>query len=383
MYKSNNAAARSLSRSSAWLAALPLLLACKSALGTEAYAIREQKACQYCHVSGSPGFTDPKTGKSEPTAVNPRGQYYATHNHTFAGYSDRTVMGAASAPVFHFIWKEELKAPVRRIAVAPVTGDGSPCLITLSEIPGDTQSSLLEVRKWNGKELATVASGKAHSPPGQLAAGPFGGHVPVIVTPDALWLLKGSELVRKPAPRPISILGAARLKSGEERLLVEDGPTAVRAYRIEPDAAQWLVDPIPAPASGQVSFGDMHATPDQFDKLGMPALLREGGVVGLWDVRKFGALFLYYVKPDQDFDVKADPAHPSKPLVTLKSRSSFVVFRDPEQVAGAELWSTPRIPGVVLDVAQTDPRSGSPALLVLAAPVGPGSPSTLYCFALD
>ncbi|HEV2473855.1 MAG TPA: hypothetical protein VGS41_14360 [Chthonomonadales bacterium] len=364
--------------------AAPALLNPK-ARATPAYALREQKACIYCHVSASPGYVDPTSGKAQTAAVNAAGLYYQTHNHSFTGYRPAPPPASTEpAPRFDFVWKEDLGEPVRRIAVAPVLGDGIPRLITLAEQPGKPQESMLNVWKWTGATLATVASGSVQASADRIAVGQFAGPQapPVIVTPDALWYWSGKALTRAPAASPLQVLGGTTLLTGEERVLIQIGPTDVRAYRIAKGAAHWLVDGIPAPSSTQVSFGDMHASPQQFNQMGMPVILREGGMVGLWNADKQGCLYLYYIKPDQDFDVKPDPAHPSKPLIKLKSRSSFVVLRDPRVADGAELWSTPRIPGIVYDVALSDPRSGRPGLLVLAAPVGPDSPSILYFFAL-
>src|SRR5258708_3168027 len=59
-----------------------LALICGAAQAKPEYAMREKKACAYCHNNPAGGG-----------ARNPRGVYYGMHNHTFAGYDEAKVMG--------------------------------------------------------------------------------------------------------------------------------------------------------------------------------------------------------------------------------------------------------------------------------------------------
>src|SRR5947209_3332332 len=66
------------------LAAAVLIIVSAAAHARPEYARKENKACGYCHVSPAGGG-----------ARNPRGMYYALHNHTFEGYNEARVMGNA------------------------------------------------------------------------------------------------------------------------------------------------------------------------------------------------------------------------------------------------------------------------------------------------
>ena len=350
------------------------------------YAAKEQKACQYCHISLSPGFRDPMTGKREPTSRNGRGAYYGDHDHSFQGYQEVVVMGKQSPPIFHYAWKFVFTDLPRRTSVADVTGSGHPQLITLNERPGKPEQSILSIKKWTGKDFELISAKDVSSSPDKLAVGRFAGkdHAAVIITPDALWYWKGSALVRKPASKTLALLGSTRLKDGEERVLLLEN-SAVRAYRVSLTAdTNWLIDGIPSPASDQVVWGDMHAKPEELTGMGMPPPLSTGGLIGLWDARKFGKLFIYDAFTDNDVDLKINPKDPNHPDLVLTSRSCYVHFRDPKDQTYKVLWTTPRMRGVVYDIGLENPQGdGAVGLMVLISESKDGKGRTLYFFALD
>ena len=249
-----------------------------------AYAQKEGKACQYCHISASPGLisVDPNTKlrTTEPFTRNARGIYYFEHNHTFDGYVERKVMGASAPPVFHFGWRETLADLPRRVAVADVVGDGKPRLITLNEKVNDKLTSVLTVKHWDGKEFVAEFTTETHGPADRLAVGKFAGanRPAVILTSDALWLWSGKGYAHVPATRPLALFGIARMHDGSERVLVANSPSDIKAYTVDAKSGdgEWLKDGIAPPNSGQVTWCDMHATPDFFDKIGMPTILQPG-----------------------------------------------------------------------------------------------------------
>ncbi len=295
-------------------------------------------------------------------------------------------MGKQSPPIFHYAWKYVLTDLPRRAAVADVLGTGHPQLITLNEKPGKADLSTVTIKKWTGSDYETVSSKEVLSSPEKIAIGKFcGADKPaVIVTGDALWFWKGSALVRKASPKLLPIMGSTRLKDGDERvLLLENG--AVKAYHISLSSeSNWLVDGIPSPASDRVFWGDMHAKPEELMAMGMPAPLSTGGLIGLWDARKFGKLFIYDAFTDNDIDLKVNPKDPNHPDFVVTSRSSFVHFRDPKDQNYKILWTTPRMRGVVYDIGLENPTGdGTSGLMVLISESKDGKGRTLYFFALD
>ena len=60
------------------------------------------------------------------------------------------------------------------------------------------------------------------------------------------------------------------------------------------------------PSSKAVSWGDMHAAPDFLGEMNFPALLADGGIVGVWDARRNNKTLLYYSRVIGDFDLKAE-----------------------------------------------------------------------------
>jgi hypothetical protein len=112
-----------------------------------------------------------------------------------------------------------------------------------------------------------------------------------------------------------------------------------------------------------------------------------GGVIGLWDVRQFGSLFFYYVRIEQRLETATAPDNskdPKQNKVTSKGILSRVAFRDPAQDQGGELWYTPKLIGMTLDVAREDGKgSGKPGLLILTNGSDSGKGRTLTFFALD
>ena len=367
--------------------ALFVLGSAGSARASVEMARKEGRACQYCHLSSSPGFKDEKTGLHEPATLNARGKYYQTHHLSFDGYVEPRVSVKPTPALFHFMWGEVFPDAVRRLAVADVTGDKTPRLVMLSEVPGNKEAGTLTVRKWDGKTFVTEFTADVKAPADKLEVGRFAGanRPAVIVTGDALFVWNGTTFARKPAAHSLPLFGSTRLKSGEERLLLAPSPTEdVIAYRVNPDAngTDWLVDGIAAPHSTEVRWGTMNAPPDFFEKMGLQPPLSAGGLIGLWDARQNGSLLLYYPKVDADFDVQPDPKNPNKPKVQYKGRAaSYLIFRDPNTAAGPEVWSTPRLNGFVYDVAREDPKDGKPGLLILGSEAPDGKSRVIYFFA--
>jgi hypothetical protein len=377
-----------LGKGAGGLGLLLLLALPGTALARPEYAAKETKACLYCHRSPTPGAANPRTGVRETTERNPRGLYYAAHNHTFQGYQELAVMGKESPPVFHLAWKEELRDLPRRALAADVVGDGTVRLVTLNEQAENKTASTLTVQKWDGKAFVTEFSAPVQASAERLAVGKFAGanRPAVIVTAAGLWYWDGKAFVSKPASGLLPVLGATRLRNGEERVLITEPGGGAKAYRVDTDAAGsgWLADGIETPASSQVAWGDMHNQPGFFTAMGLANDIASGGLIGLWDARGFGTMFLYYARIELELVTQPDPKDPTKTIQVGKGASGYVTFRNARDVKGVELWETPKLDGIPFDIGLADPKgSGKPGLLILASDSASGKGRSLYFFALD
>ncbi len=288
---------------------------------------------------------------------------------------------------FRFAWKADFTDKPRRIAVADVTGDGKPRLITLHELPAAPSSALLVVRNWNGKTFVIEHKEEIKGKPDLLAVGHFAGsETPaVIVVEDGFLLWNGKAFKKHSASRRLPIFGTVKTKDGEERILIAEGIENVRAYRIRPEEANnnWLVDGKGIPKPGNVAHQALHADSKQLEQMQMPLELSAGGLMGLWDAKNANHLILYYTMVDRDFDVANDPNDKTKPKLTYKSEAYQFVCRDALNPQSAPFWGTPRIDAKPLDAAIRNPQNGKPGLLVLVSELPKGSYRSLLFFALE
>jgi hypothetical protein len=288
---------------------------------------------------------------------------------------------------FRFQWKADFTDKPRRMAVADVIGDGKLRLITLHEKPDAPESALLVVRKWDGKTFALEFRGEVKGKSNIMAVGRFaGGERPaVIVTEDGFWQWDGKTFVKRDAPRKLPIIGLVVQRDGEERVILQEGEAAARAYRIRPEEPNtaWLVDGKEAPKAGNISHQLLNADPKQMQKMGMPPDLSDGGLVGLWDLRGNARWIMYYTLVDRDFDVTNDPVNRNKPKFTYKSEAYQFACRDVIDTKGVPFWGTPRIDAKPLDAATKSPLDGKTGLLLLTNELPGGTTRSLLFFVLE
>lgn len=157
----------------------------------------------------------------------------------------------------------------------------------------------------------------------------------------------------------------------------------MKAYRLDFNNPALLIDPIPTP-DGQVAQLDMRDTPEFFDKIGWPAELTRGGLLGLWTAAKLNKQLLYHVDLDQDIDVKNDPTGLTKPKLTLVSQGWKVGVVNPREPSMANQFFTPRLEGDIYDVVTESAHGdGTPGLLILTSKTPDGKGRSLYFFALN
>lgn len=348
------------------------------------YARAENKNCNFCHVSGSPGAFDSIMKQLQPTTRNNRGMYYETHNHSFVGY--KVTRLPQERLLARFVWGEEHDDLPRRMAVGDVKGDGKPRFITLHETP-EGKGSILKVRRWDGKTYVTELEEKSESSPEKLQVGKFAGasEPAVIVTDRTLWAWNGKAFNRKALSSARAILGATRSKNKEERVLIADSPTDIRAYRVNPNAAGWLSDPAPAPnASKDVQWLAMHGSQESLIQTGMDELIADGGVLGFWGAFQSDKPYVYYVKVDRDFEAKKvqtpDPKVTTKEI-TIKRENFYVMMLNAK---GQEVWASARLDmrpfDVVIDNARGDGKQG---MMILLKEPAKGKPRQIGFYELN
>ena len=277
---------------------------------------------------------------------------------------------AAKPPVFTFQWKEEFTDLPRRIGVGDVTGDGTVRLVTLNEKPDNPKSSILVVRKWDGKAFVKEFEAETQSPPDKLQVGKFAGDKKpaLILTADSCWAWNGKTFARRTASKPMNLFGTTRARNGEERVLIAASPTDIKAYKILLDGAgDFLYDPLESTKSKTALWGDMHATPEFLSDMNLPPILANGGLVGVWDARHNNKMLLYYARVDQDFDVQGSG---NKPKYTLKKRTYYLALNDPEAQSAPTLWMSPALPAPLLDAQIFDAKPGGAAgfLMLIGEP---------------
>jgi hypothetical protein len=271
------------------------------------------------------------------------------------------------------------------MGVGDVAGDGKPRLVTLHESPDNKTLSVLMVRRWNGTAFAVEFKSEFTSPSDKLQVGKFAGadKPAIILCAASYWRWDGKTYVRKDASQPLNLLGATRMRSGEERCLIAHSATDIRAYKVDTSApgGTWLSDGIPAPTNSKdLQWGAMHASNDFFLEMGMNPLVADGGVLGIWDPEQKGVKDIYYVKADRDVDVVPGTQNSKKPQFKIKSESFFVTVLDAE---GKDLWMSPRLEMRPLDVCVENARGDKKrGLLILLKEPTAGKPRRLGFFEL-
>ncbi len=279
-------------------------------------------------------------------------------------------------PYLHIAWKEELTETADRMAAADTVGDGKIRLILLASKPQQTGVSTLIVKVWNGTAFTTEFTGEAQAPADRLAVGHFAGadKPAVIVTADAVWSWNGKTYDRKASRKLLDLFGSARLKNGDERIILSESVTQFKSYKVNPGVDDWLVDRADAPSASTVECETMHATPEFFRKMGMPSFLCAGGLITIWDITRAEVPYLFYVRPVRALEDGAP----------VGKSNSFVGFRDGTEIGGNELWTSPRLAGLATDLSTSDPRNGGKrGLLLLSSGSETNRSRTVYYFTID
>ena len=225
-----------------------------------------------------------------------------------------------------------------------------------------------------------------------VSVAPWTGHIVPATGTGALKKATVLPLPRLPLPllpqqypRPVAVLGTVQLKTGAERLLVNEANT-VRMFRVDPSKGEgWLTGAIDPPTSAETSFSDMKAPTGELQAIGMPDILAAGEIIGLWDARKADAAFFYALKlvalVESKSGVQAKDVDQAAKDLVLKGQNYHLTIVDPRSQGFKTLWQSEAFDGRVLDITLNDARSGDRGLTVLTeSPDGKGR--SLYFYKL-
>ena len=334
-----------------------------NATALPAYSTKEGKPCGYCHVNAN------GTG-----GVNARGKYYASHNHSLAGYTEDSAgtpdkPKKTGPPAYVSLWKMEMVPGVTRVASAILTDDKKPRLLVLDA------SNKLAIKDVTGKDPAKDEEIDLGSTGQRLAVGRFAAGKPAVVAvPGAIWYRDGDKYANKKVPKLTDVNGSVRYLDGAEAIFHLDGSER-HAWSVDlsKDGDAMLSETkelvMPEDSAGIYQNVALRAGDDLLSLLGLPEPARKAGVIGLIDPREAKKMYAW------------------APIIT--DSASEVIMVDVASLADAAnakaVWRSPKTPGRLVDVfAGPDPKGGkAPGILVLTATGADGKGRSLEFFALD
>jgi hypothetical protein len=356
----------SLSRSAALLFAGSLLALAAASQAKPEYARKEKKQCGYCH-------TNPAGGG----ARNPRGVFYAMHNHTFEGYDEAKVMGAqaetpkkSGPPAFKSAWKVEVPAATKRIGVGDVVGDKTTRLLALDD---HNKLTVLNVAGGAPKEEASADLGDQGE---KFVVGTFAKGKPAIVAvPGAIFYRDGDSVKKKAVADLTDITGTVRFVDGTENIFFFGGGGQPDVYAVDVDAEKPLlagremVDP--ASGGGVYSSIVAHLPGEILGALGVPEQGQKAGLIGLFDPRGEGKLYAWVPWNDKEVN-------------TLQVTGMDALGHEGNGDF-KPIWTSPKLAGRVLDASYgVSPRNPKQSgLFVLMATGEGGKGRTVEFFVLD
>jgi hypothetical protein len=354
------------SRSAAMLMAGSLLALAAASQAKPEYARKEKKQCGYCH-------TNPAGGG----ARNARGVFYAMHNHTFEGYDEAKVMGTAGetakkggTPAFKSAWKVEVPAATKRIAVGDVVGDKVTRLLVLDD---HNKLTVLNVAGDMPKEEATADLGDQGS---KFVVGNFAkGKPAVVAVPGAIFYRDGDSVKKKAVADLTDITGFVKFTDGTENFFFFGGGGQPDVYALDVNADKPLIAgrEMVDPASGGGVYSNLvaHLPAEILGALGLPEQGQKSGIIGMFDPRNEGKLYVWVPWADNGDN-------------TLKVTAIDGLSHDGNSEF-KPLWSSPKLAGKVLDASYgVDPRNAKQSgLFVLMATGEGGKGRTVEFFALD
>ncbi|MBC7526895.1 MAG: hypothetical protein H7308_05035 [Chthonomonadaceae bacterium] len=370
-----------MKRNALFLTFIALCAMLSPAFARPEYAKKELKPCSYCHVNASPNLKDMKTGVVYATTRNERGTWYETHDHTFDGYR-ATVAAKQTLPSFHALWRTSLKDSPRKAALADLSGDGKPRLVTLNEDGEKKGNAKIFLYKWNGKGWDEETNLSYVGRSDRMFVGNLVGNGrPVIATADSIVSLENGKLVQRPLTKSMNLVGAVRLKDNTERIMLAGQDNTLKTYSIvirEGGGSLSASTPLEGLSQEKIAWYDLHVTPELEAVVGKEG---EGGLLALWKLPETNQAIFYRIRTNPDYDVAFESLTSRKLKYTLKGQAYHLVYGF---LDGAELWASPPMVALPSDVSVYIGKGEfASGFLVLEKEAGADKTCPLTFYALD
>jgi hypothetical protein len=261
-------------------------------------------------------------------------------------------------PTFKSVWKMDLPASTKRVAVADVMEDKLPRLLVLN---AEGTLAIQKLSAEGSKEEASVALG---AEAGRFVAGHFSKSGPAqIVVPTAVFYREGGTFRKKALSGLEELRGSVRFKDGTESLFLFTREMPPTTHELDLAAEKTVKEgrEFPQPTAEGSDFREIvpHFDPDMFENAPFPEEVKKGSLARLLVPRADGRL--YGLLSWQ----AADGSH----VVTIGGSDLF-----PEPNADMKpLWKSPKLAGKVLDIALgPDPKGGAATGILVLTEAGDG-----------
>lgn len=263
---------------------------------------------------------------------------------------------------FKPVWKMDLPAGTRRVAVADTAATGASGEEKAVRLLVLNAEGVLAIRKLSNagaKEEASVSlgPGAAHFVVGHFARG---GPAQIVV-PSAVFYREGETYRKKALPDLTEVTGSVRFADGTENIFVMSRESPPLGYELDLAAEKPLKAgrDVPTPGAEDGAYREIspHLTPEIFENEPFPEPVKRGGLVRLFapraDKRLYGILSWQaadgsYVAAVGGGDLFPEPAADMKPL-----------------------WKSEKLSGKVLDIALgPDPKGGTESGFLVLTQVG-------------
>lgn len=197
---------------------------------------------------------------------------------------------AENAPAFKSVWKVDMPAECRRIAIADISGDKKLSFLVLGKTNTLTVHSLAD--KLSDKEMSVDLGDKAD----EFGIGTFqAGKPAMIVLPNAVYYKKGAAFEKKAFQGLDKVTGVVRFSDGVENVFYFPGNGEPESHAIDLGKDNPLTTgqamPSPEQDGKAYKFAILHCDLNDIPMLPLPDGARKTNCIGFFSVD--GSLFIF------------------------------------------------------------------------------------------